>query len=332
MTLVRVDLIFSLMSFDLENASLYARILRAKAHGGTPEFAQAQWGPNSRVAAILQKGMLSTVNVANDPDLRAASNGFLSLVRSRSLIGKIAAVSGFAKVPFETPTLIQKTPLGAAWTGETRVIALATSSFDTTTLPRKKIATIVPQTNELLKGAGADFESALSRDLVATVADLEGSAFITASNVETEDNPAAVTAGITPTVGTTDPRADVKALLESFTGDIENAVIVTRPEAGLTLYNAGFLGSGVKGGDVAGVPHVTSKTVAAGTVALIDPSHIMLADDGVVLDLSDESMVIDENGKPLSLWQFNLTAVRAIRYLNWKALPGAVSVLSATWA
>ncbi|WP_313302923.1 phage major capsid protein [Diaphorobacter sp.] len=320
------------MSFDLENASLYARVLRAKSHGGAPEFAQAQWGPNSRVAAILQKGLLSTASVAGDPDLRAASSGFLSLVRSRSLIGKIAAVSGFAKVPFETPSLIQKTPLGAGWSGETRVIALASSSFDTASLKRKKIASIVPQTNELLKGAGADFESALTRDLVAAVAELEGAAFIDAANLETEESPAAITAGITPTTGTTDPKADIKTLLESFTGDIETAVLVTRPDAGLTLYNAGFLGSGVKGGDVAGVPHVTSNTVAAGTVALIDPSHILLADDGVVLDLSDEALLFDENNKPISLWQFNLSAIRAIRYLNWKALPGAVSVLSATWA
>lgn len=320
------------MSYDLENASLFARFLRVKAVGGGAEFAQTQWGPQSRVAAMLTKSALSTLDLGSDADLRAASSGFLTLVRSRSLIGKIAAVSGFARLPFDTPVLTQKTPLAASWAGESGLIPVTTTTFERTKLDQKKIASIVPVTNELLKGAGANFESSLNRDLVAAVAELEGKSFISVTNSGSADSPPSVTAGVAPVMGSADPKADIQKLLDTFTGDIENAVLVTRPDAGVKLYNAGYLGAGAKGGDVAGMSQVASGTVDVGTVVLIDPSRILLADDGVTLDMSDQTTVVDENGNQVSLWQRHLSAIRAVRYLNWEALPGSVSVLSAPWA
>ncbi|MEI2415495.1 phage major capsid protein [Orrella sp. JC864] len=318
------------MTTYTDNASTFARVLRAKALAGNVsgalEYAKANFGPNSQAAKLLEKDIMGTWDLGTDADVRAASRGFLDLVRSRSLLGKI---SGWFRLPFETPTLRQNQQLAASWVAEGKPIPLTISAFDRAKLEQRKIGSILPVTVELLKGAGADFESALNRVLSGAVAGLEAASLTDPLNAGVPDeSPASLTYGVTPVPGSTDPLADIETLLDGFLGDLEASVLVTSPRAGLVLHSAGFESTGVRGGDVAGLVHVTSGAVPDNRVILLDPTGIALADDGVILDTSEQGtlQLADSNGDPtdeyISLWQQNLAAIKVVRYLNWLDLRG----------
>ncbi|MFV1940629.1 hypothetical protein VPH49_07350 [Pseudomonas luteola] len=68
-----------------------------------------------------------------------------------------------------------------------------------------------------------------------------------------------------------------------------------------------------------------------GFLGLIDPSGIILADDGVLLDLSDQTTLTLEDGNVVSLWQLNLSAIKATRLLNWLTVrEGSVAYIADT--
>ncbi len=316
------------------------RLLHAKAMtGGDPvnalAYAKAQFGPGNPVVELLQKEVMGTGDLGDDADFLAAGRGFMELVRPRSLIGKIAAVSAFRRVSFNTPMLKQTSRPTAVWTAEGQMIPVTDTSFETDTLASTKIAGIIPMTSELLKGAGANFESTMSRDLSRSVAELESLSFILPSNAGTlGESPASVTNGVTPVAGTFTTAADgLTALLDAFNGDLETAVLVGSPGMGISLHSAGYEGAGAKGGEVLGIPFVTSSTVPDGFLALIDPAGILLADEGVMLDLSGHATLTMESGEVVSLWQQNLSAIKATRIVNWKiSREGSVAYLAdAAW-
>ena len=131
----------------------------------------------------------------------------------------------------------------------------------------------------------------------------------------------------------------MKALIASLTGDLETAVFVMNPATAVSLAAGGFDGIGARGGELLGVPAVTSSAVpysaaSGGLVALVDPRKILLSDQGVTLDKSDQALVqvgTDSSGDPqyLSLWQNNCSANKIVRGLNWQAAqPGCATYLS----
>lgn len=317
----------------------YTRYVMAKAVGaGDPMlalgYAKAHFGPDNATVKLLQKDAMASGNLGDDPDFRAAGRAFVEIVKARSLIGKIQAAVGFRTVPFHTPTLTQQAAPIASWVSEGGPIQLASGSFERTKLVDRKLAGIVVMTTELLKGAGATFESAVSRELVRGIAALEGSSFIDPANAGAAGvSPASITHGITPVAGTSNAAKDIAALLDAFQGDLETAVFITAPKAGVSLNAAGFLGAGALGGDIGGIPQVTSSTVQPGTVVLVDAAGVLLADDGVIMDTADQATLIDSDGKPLNLYMENLSAIKVVRHLNWEvARPGAVALLTgATW-
>jgi len=318
------------MNNQLESMGAWPRILRCKALGvditSALQIARSNYGPNSLPARIIEKAAaLDTDAFQNDPDLRAASRGFLELVQASSLLGKI---SGFCRVPFETNILKQKTPLEASWIAEGRPMPITLTSFEATKLTFRRIGAIIPVTDDVLKGAGAAFENALSRQLTSAVSELENTSFTDPANAGEEGvTPASITHGVTPIGGTEVPSDDVNELLDGFTGDLERSVLVTSPRAGKALHDAGFDSTGIKGGDVAGLTHITSTDVPDSRVILLDPTGIMLSDEGAIFDLSTQTtlQLTDSEGQPaesISLWQLNLSAIKITRHLNWQDLRG----------
>jgi hypothetical protein len=101
-----------------------------------------------------------------------------------------------------------------------------------------------------------------------------------------------------------------------------------------------FPGIDMNGGTFFGLPVITSTNVTQGdsgsTIILMKPSEILLADDGgVTLDASREaSLELDDSpggaGKNLvSLWQNNMIALRAERFINWqRRRPESVAYIS----
>ncbi|MCY1497742.1 hypothetical protein D9M68_317130 [compost metagenome] len=109
------------------------------------------------------------------------------------------------------------------------------------------------------------------------------------------------------------------------------------PETALSLSlmqaALGETGLTVRGGDFFGVPVVTSDSVPVDSngavVALIDPAGILLTDEGVQIKHSNLSTIGISGEQYLSLWQNNLTAALAERFLNWEvARAGSIAWLS----
>lgn len=325
--------------------SAYIRYIKClAATRGDPihakQIAIHQYGPSSDVVRLFEKALVVTIgDMPADPDFASAARQFIELTRKRSLIGKIADAFAFRKTPFNTRVLTQSTAPTASWNAEGQLIQTTTTKWERESLSRLKLDALIPLTDEAVKGQGADFESMVSRDLVRAIAELEGSSFIDPANAGVADlKPASVTNGLTPVTGTADAKADIESLIDGFAGDLETAVMVARPKDGIALQASGYLNAGARGGDVGGIPLVTSTAVPAGVVALVDPAGILLADGGITLDMSDQTTIHfgpDSNGDyaVVSLFQENLVAVLAQRYLNWKTVrPGAVSYISgATW-
>lgn len=319
------------------------RYIQAKAVGGRAgsalEYAKASWGDVGNAVKLVEKSVIDTAAVDGDDDFQAAGQSFLALVRNESLIRKIQALSSFRNIPFHTPVLVQNTDPLPAWTGEGELIPVAYSAFGTEKLPSRKLTGLVVSTRELMRGYGSTFESAIANDLSRPISQLEGETFIDPSNGGVgEETPPSVTNGVTPVNGSSTVKTDVANLFADFEGDLESAVFVTSPKMGLALYNAGYDQAGVRGGDVAGMPLVTSRSVPSGVAVILDPSGIIVSDGGIALELAEQASLqvevnSDEEPVYINLWQENLVGILLRRELNWKvARAGSVSFLAgATW-
>jgi HK97 family phage major capsid protein len=307
------------------------------------QLAKGNLGAQSPVVRLLEKQIIDTGSLQDDPELLAARRGFLELTKTQSLIARIG---GWRRTKFETRSLRQTLAPTATWVGQNENFSVSSASFKAESLPRLKIGTIAVSTDEVTKAAAEGFTSALSADLVRAVADLENRSLFDPENAGIPDvAPASLTYGLAgiPSSGTLadDVRTDLKTLFASFDGDLESAVLVMHPDHALALSMMqkplGQSNLTVRGGDVFGIPTFVSSAIpidsSGGIVALLDPSRILLADEGASVDLSTEASLKigeDSNGDPIvvSLWQQNLVGFRAERYLNWLAAPGAVAYLS----
>jgi hypothetical protein len=86
-----------------------------------------------------------------------------------------------------------------------------------------------------------------------------------------------------------------------------------------------------KGGTLMGYPVIVSGSVPSGTIIIVNPGEVMLADDGrVSLDASDQATLdMAGGGTPnFNLWQRNCVAIRAEIWKTWKvARSGAVAII-----
>lgn len=300
----------------------------ARASGNRENAKALTSGP---ALSILKQLGTSTDNIGGD--LGLAYREILQLTQRRSLISKIDAAAPFRKLPFELPALEQSSGASVGFIGEGQAIPVSSLDFTARKLARRKLSGIVPVTREMASAMPA--ESALSRELIRAVADGESSVFFSTA-AGSNDAPAGILAGVAAGAGSNSPATDIAALVDAFSGDLDGAVILTSPRNGLKLA-ALYDGTGARGGELAGVGHVTHAEIPDDQIAIIDPGRIMLADDGLEIDYSTQATIaaLDENGDPtadVSLWQHNLSAYRLTRWLNWHAAAGSVAWLdSVEW-
>ncbi|WP_447044270.1 phage major capsid protein [Vreelandella sp. H-I2] len=324
----------------------YLKAVQCLAVSGNPANAKNRashlYGHESKAASFLARGLISTESVADpDDEFTLAQHDFLALVAARSLIGKINAVRPLRRTQFYQPTLVQTARSKPSWVGEGQPILVAGGEFELQKLAPAKIGVLIPMTQEV---AGGRFEDGFERDLTRGIAMLEGESFIDPDNAGSDEEPASITHGATtvPSSGITadDVRADIAALFEAYAGDLESAVITMHTETALKLglmqSPLGQVNLTVNGGDLWGVPVVTSDSVPAdssgSSVAIMDTDQILFADEGVVIDASTNAAVnVTYDGQP-GVWnafEQNLVILRAIRRLSWKAVrPGSVAVLT----
>ena len=275
---------------------------------------------------------------------------FISFLRPQTIVGQIP---NLRRVPFNINMPRQTTGGAAYWVGEGAPKPLTSLAFDQVNLRWTKLATIAVISEELARFSQPSAETILRDQLAQAVIQQMDSDFVNPTNAGVANvKPASITNGVTAIVSSGTSMAavnnDIRALFAPFIAANlapTNAVwIMSATNAlGLSLMNnalgqRAFPDMSMAGGRLNGLPVVVSEAVG-NIVVLANAQDILLADDGqVAIDASREASLQMDTAPDnpatattvmVSLWQNNLLAIRAERYVNWlKARTAAVQYLS----
>lgn len=307
------------------------------------------------IADMMMQRAIQQPGTTTDPTWAAPlvaytvmASEFIELLRPATIIGRIP---NLRRVPFniQMPATTSGTSVG--WVGEGAPKPVSQMAFTTVTLRWAKAAGIVVLTDELVRFSNPSAEAVVRADLVAAMAQFLDRQFVDPAIAEvTNVSPASITNAVTPVTptGTNEAafRADAKTLLNSFlVNNLTTAGgvwIMTQQQALALSLMVNALGQQSfatitpTGGTLLGYPVVASENMPAAGGSPADgypiifavAPEIMLADDGqVTIDASNQASIQMEStpdspptGSTLfqSLWQANMTALRAERFINWK--------------
>lgn len=340
----------------------YIRYLSARATGRTGDDAsggiaamQLRWPDDPHVrsiarayAEIMQKAA-TTPGTTTDPShaalaaLKPYENAFLAVTRPQTLIGRIR---GIVEAPFNSGIPVQTSAGVFSWSGQSKPKGLTRFDFGMVPLGVTKVPGIIVLAEELLRLARPGTEALLERCLADGIAEFLDRQFTDPAVAAVADvNPASVTNGIAPIApsGTTAAALvrDVGTLLGQFFGqnpDVSNAALLMTPGiAGMLIGATNSQTATLRGGTYAGVDLYPSAAVGT-TIVALDASMILLADGGVEFSESHQTTLQMDSAPTdpptaatvmIPLWQNNLVALRAERFVNWRrARASAVSYIS----
>lgn len=272
---------------------------------------------------------------------------FINYLRPRTIIGRIP---GLRMVPFKVKVPRQTTASSVNWIGEGKVKPVSELAFDSVSMDFHKIAGIVALTDELVRFSNPAAETLVRDDLAGSIIQFMDQQFVDPTKaLQAAVSPASITNGVTPVpaTGTTADalRSDIKTLVQTFLDaemSLDGAVFLMTQGRALALSlltNAlgqpEFGGLGMQGGTLAGIPVITSENMPAtgsspangDMIILLKAPEIMLADDGMVTIDASREAAIQLNSTPdspasastvlISLWQHNMIAIKAERYITW---------------
>lgn len=311
----------------------------AFAMGGDAEsaaiWAEKRWGKDGRPYEINK-----AVGVLSDEDTggnRLIDTAIFSAVRERAVLFRMR---GVRRTGFNIRSLSVAGTV-ANWVGEGAPLPFTKPVFDSSGLDAFKLAGGTVATMEALQN-GPAIETTLYEELVRAVTDEVDASLLDPSNAGVADvAPPSITNGISPVDASGNPDGDIANLIADFSGDLRSAYFTMHPTtaAKLAALNIGR-DLGVRGGELLGAPVLTSATAPTTSIALIDPTGLLMAHDDDVLLTSSQSGAVEVAASPtqdgltptgaelLSLFQQNLWGFKALLHASWKrATDDAVSVL-----
>jgi HK97 family phage major capsid protein/HK97 family phage prohead protease len=328
------------------------------------EVARNKFGDTPEVEAIIKAAVAagSTTDSTWASPLVESANAtseFVDMLRPATIIGRIP---GFTRVPFNIKVPRTTTDPTAYWVGEGAVKPLSSMAFDSIELLFNKVAGIVPMTEELMRFSNPSAERIVRDALVAAIAYLTDRDFLDPTKAEVVGvSPASVTNGVTPVAATGQTADALRDDLGNLIAEYLEAnmsvgglvLVMTSAQAMRLSLMRNSLGQRefnditLNGGSLEGIPVVTSENIVAmgGSptdgypIVAINAPEILLADDGgVEIDISREAS-LQMNDAPdspettstilVSLWQRNMVAIRAERFITWKKRrTGAVQYIS----
>lgn len=349
----------------LEKGIAFAQLIKVRAvamkeNRDVEKVAARMYGPDSQIVGIVKAGEQvpgSTTSGNWGVDLisseGAAAADFAEYLRPATILGKFGmnGIPALRRVPFRRPLILGTGGASGYWVGEGKPKPVSQANFDRSTLDPLKCATIVVLTEENIRDSSPSSDVIVRDDLRAALAKLEDEAFIDPTNAGSAGvKPAGIlyTAGADHAIAAesysdeTDVILDIRSLMQRYI-DANNpagqAVLImeegTALACGLILNALGqraFPGLGMRGGELQGIPVITSENVTSGVVSVVNASDVLYADDGEVsVDMSREASIemkdqanITQNGLAgtgaslVSMFQNNMVAIRAEHTLNWK--------------
>ena len=266
----------------------------------------------------------------------ALAEGFLALVRSASLVGRVP----FKRVPFNVRTPVQTGGGTYFWVAQNTPKPITKLGFaQGIILPPLKAEGLVVVSRELAELVTPGTEGALRDTLVEGLTSFTDHQLLDPAIAAVGgQTPASLTNGLTPIAASGNVDTDVAAALAAlFTArpGASGAVIVTSPAIASKLAGTGHnLEARANGGTVHGVPLVTTDAAGANIIA-IDTAGLFVGDGGVGVVVSehadvqmDDAPVGTAAGVIVSLWQTNQTGFKVERFLNYQAVTGAVAYVA----
>ncbi|UXZ04561.1 phage major capsid protein [Moraxella nasicaprae] len=317
-----------------------ASAIATKSKGGitTREVLQGWNAPENVINAATQKAVAGTTTDANFGkeliDYTNLTGEFIDLVRQKTVVDKIAAQ--MRQVPFNVKIPMQTASGSVGWVGEGKMKPVGNPQFGSMTLGHAKIAGIVLLSDELIRFSNPKADQMVRDDLVATVAQFIDEQFFDPDKAEAAESPASVLNGVVA-INATGATADK---IDADT----NALIKELVDAGISLEGAVWGMSETRAMQISGMRDALGRTYFEGMsltgnrsfkglpvhtsgslgdkIVLIVPSQILLADDGGVdFSVSNEATInLGDERTPnlVNLFQNNLTAIRAERFIRWK--------------
>ena len=350
------------MKSNLPKGARFTRMVQALAAAKGDLNSAQRWAENHfkdtpEVATVLKAAVAAGTTsdaewAGNLVEYRDMSGEFVELLRDQTVFDKL---TGVRRVPARIRVPTQTAGSTAQWVGETQPKPVSALGFDQVTLDEHKIAGIVVISQELARSSSPNAVDLIQGDLVkAVAARIDATLLDPTAAAVAGVSPASLTNGVTPIAASgTDAaalRSDVQDLFTSYLDanmSVSNLVWVMSPGQALAislmqnaLGQAEFQGITPQGGTFFGLPVIVSNAVPATSggsmIVLINQGSILAADDGVVtLDVSTQASIImdsdpaNSSATPVSMFQNNMLAVRAERFLTWaKARSNAVAYIT----
>ena len=138
--------------------------------------------------------------------------------------------------------------------------------------------------------------------------------------------------------------ADLAEAIADFPGDLSKAVFVLHPATAAAIAGFDHRDLGIAGGELLGAPAFTSRHVARGKLAVIDPAGLALVEGGTSIETSQHAAIqmksaptntsIGSNPTEttlVSMFQTNSRAILVTQQVNWEVVrAGAVALLDIT--
>lgn len=305
---------------------------------GTGDLSDRSWSINrwGEAGAPLEVNKAADAVEISDLD-SSTSTGLMdrelfAAARDKSLLFRMR---GFRRTEFFTRSIALSNAT-AQWTGEGKPIFVLKPTINNAGLPPAKLAAMSVWTLEALEASPA-LEAIIFNDLSRAFADALDLAMFDPTNDGSGVAPASLTYGATAIASTSDIDADLTEVFAAFSGDLSAAVFVTPPQVGAGLAGE-FTGRdiGARGGELAGIPVLTSAALPDGQLTLVDPSSILAAWDEYLELQTSEAGTVEMSETPtqdqptgaalVSLWQNNLRSIRAIGRFAWAGAGPATAV------
>lgn len=329
---------------NIGEAMMFAQAqTQAKRWDDTPEVARV-------LKAAVDAGSTTDADWASKlVDYTTLASEFVELLRPMTILGRFGSgnIPSLRRVPFNVRMATQTGGGTYGWVGEGAAKPVGELVIGEILLRWAKASGIIVVSDELMRMSNPSVEAVVRNDMLRGMAAFSDTQFVDPAVAEVNNvSPASIFNGATPVPasGTTaeNLRRDLADLWDKFfTANIApttGVFIMSNRQAMRISLMRNALGQKdfpdmtPMGGVLEGFPVIASESIedtsSGGIIGFVNADDIFYSDDGpVTIDASREAS-LQMNTTPdnpttastvlVSLWQRNLVALRAERYMNWK--------------
>ena len=332
---------------DLPGIAFTRACIALAASDGVPEFAadlaDKHWGPKSGPSQFLKAATpAANTNAADWAGNIAETVGFefINLVNEISVVGRVQA----RRAPLNVKLSALTTGTSAVWRGQTKAAPMTTGVFSNSGLEPLNLVALAAISKALLKFGAPNNEIWIRDELVRAVAQRIDTTFLSNDAAVADVSPPGVLNGVTTLAASSSNAAnvayDMRAIFNDFAGDLTRSYAITRPAIAAAIQSFEHPHIGVNGGELLGLPVLTTRYAPDETIIILDADGIAVGDEGISVETAEHADVemldasLSQDGtdgtgaQMVSLWQLGLVGLAITRRMNWQKMRPCVSALT----